>query len=416
MVLHFARQLAATVLGQDASDPGALQELEAAGVPVTAADCRSCADPCDEGHEDYAKRFDVDMESEMRGSVKPYRRQARTPHPLSLPSCPYSQAIFSALQILISTGKADWAHDIASESNSLASFLSDADDKPSRKKKPKAAPADSPEPTDAPDKPSGGAQAQRQERTRARNANRKTAEVAGVFAAPPAGRLSVLNGSHTSRADDPDAADTVLVLPDYVAVANVPRSAAGAAALWRHALDPAVPRAGTVLADAAQELRTWTLPYDCLIMLCSHKKRDARCHIASQAARNRFHARPRSCGLARRHGPRGPRKRRAAARRSRQRPTPRAGAAALEQLQALGAGAGAKKALVLKNSHIGGHKFAGNVIIYFPQGLSVWYGRVTPHEVASIVQHTIIEGKVLAPLLRGGLNISRPGRTSLLDW
>ena len=50
MVLHLARKLAATVLGQDPSDPSALKELEDLGVPVSDADCRSCADPCNEGH------------------------------------------------------------------------------------------------------------------------------------------------------------------------------------------------------------------------------------------------------------------------------------------------------------------------------------------------------------------------------
>jgi (2Fe-2S) ferredoxin len=97
-----------------------------------------------------------------------------------------------------------------------------------------------------------------------------------------------------------------------------------------------------------------------------------------------------------------------------------------------------KRALILKTSHIGGHKYAGNCIvcvnqpiiawaelmnecfgrmqIYTPQGSSVWYGRVSPHEVESIVLNTIINGLVLPPLLRGGLNISRPGCKTLNDW
>ena len=94
-----------------------------------------------------------------------------------------------------------------------------------------------------------------------------------------------------------------------------------------------------------------------------------------------------------------------------------------------------RRALILMVSHIGGHKFAGNVIvrsvslvrlrvcrltqvlqIYKPQGVSVWYGRVTPHHCEAIVRDTIVGGKVLPPLLRGGLNLSRPGRESLNDW
>ena len=51
-----------------------------------------------------------------------------------------------------------------------------------------------------------------------------------------------------------------------------------------------------------------------------------------------------------------------------------------------------------------------------PRGASVWYGRVTPHEVDAIVKETIIGGRILTPLLRGGMNLSRPGRNNLNDW
>jgi Sucrase/ferredoxin-like len=93
-----------------------------------------------------------------------------------------------------------------------------------------------------------------------------------------------------------------------------------------------------------------------------------------------------------------------------------------------------KRVLILRTSHVGGHKYAGNCIvsvpdvreqlldaemisqIYTPQGSGVWYGRVSPHEVDSIVINTIIHGLVLPPLLRGGLNISRPKCKTLNDW
>jgi (2Fe-2S) ferredoxin len=97
-----------------------------------------------------------------------------------------------------------------------------------------------------------------------------------------------------------------------------------------------------------------------------------------------------------------------------------------------------KMALILKISHIGGHKYAGefegemclyirrlivfsgNVIIYTPQGQNsgtgIWYGRVSSHEVPAVVKHTIMEGKVLPEILRGGINMSREQGQSLLDW
>ena len=66
-------------------------------------------------------------------------------------------------------------------------------------------------------------------------------------------------------------------------------------------------------------------------------------------------------------------------------------------------------------SHIGGHAFAGNVIIYFPlrfkwagteetsplAGKGVWYGRVEPQHVDGIVEETLKRGTIIEELLRG---------------
>jgi len=109
--------------------------------------------------------------------------------------------------------------------------------------------------------------------------------------------------------------------------------------------------------------------------------------------------------------------------------------------QELQASMSSKRVLIVKVSHIGGHKYAGNVIvnqsfgsfrtfsnnstaisffgllqIYTPSGSGIWYGRVTPHDVDSIVSNTIIDGLVLPPLLRGGVNLTRPNCTTLNDW
>jgi len=75
-----------------------------------------------------------------------------------------------------------------------------------------------------------------------------------------------------------------------------------------------------------------------------------------------------------------------------------------------------KRVLILLNSHMGGHKFAGNMIIYTASGAGVWYGRVTSHNVEPIVQETIIGGKVLPELLRGGINLGCRKGGSILDW
>jgi len=67
-------------------------------------------------------------------------------------------------------------------------------------------------------------------------------------------------------------------------------------------------------------------------------------------------------------------------------------------------------------SHIGGHKFAGNVVLYIPPGFKtvdgkenplagtgIWYGRVEPKHVEGIVRETVLGGKVIEDLFRGGI-------------
>lgn len=62
-------------------------------------------------------------------------------------------------------------------------------------------------------------------------------------------------------------------------------------------------------------------------------------------------------------------------------------------------------------SHIGGHKYAGNVIVYLPPtlegnawaGSGIWYGRIGPDNVEDVVKKTIMEGKIIFDLLRGGI-------------
>ncbi len=67
-------------------------------------------------------------------------------------------------------------------------------------------------------------------------------------------------------------------------------------------------------------------------------------------------------------------------------------------------------------SHVGGHKWAGNVIIYIPPtfeclpsgphplaGSGIWYGRVEPRHVEGIVEQTLLRGKVIQDHFRGGI-------------
>lgn len=66
---------------------------------------------------------------------------------------------------------------------------------------------------------------------------------------------------------------------------------------------------------------------------------------------------------------------------------------------------------VAQISHIGGHKYAGNVIIYLPpslegnalRGSGIWYGRVGPENVEGVVEETVMRGRVVLEFLRGGI-------------
>lgn len=71
-------------------------------------------------------------------------------------------------------------------------------------------------------------------------------------------------------------------------------------------------------------------------------------------------------------------------------------------------------------SHIGGHKFAGNIIIYIPPGKKLadgsahpfaghglWYGRVEPKHVEGLIEETIVKGNIVADMFRGGIDPQR---------
>ena len=72
-------------------------------------------------------------------------------------------------------------------------------------------------------------------------------------------------------------------------------------------------------------------------------------------------------------------------------------------------------AVVGQITHIGGHKFAGNAILYIPPsfghqlaGRSIWYGRVEPRHVEGIIRETITGGRVIEELYRGSMAGAEP--------
>ena len=138
---------------------------------------------------------------------------------------------------------------------------------------------------------------------------------------------------------------------------------------------------------------------DVLVLICGHGGRDVRCGIMGPVLRDQFETCLPDNGLQVLQGPVE---------------ISQGGDSAA--LPSVGNEEAAATARVASISHIGGHKFAGNVIIYIPPGMKtpeglkhalegcgIWYGRVDPTHVEGIVRETILGGRVIEDLFRGGI-------------
>lgn len=141
---------------------------------------------------------------------------------------------------------------------------------------------------------------------------------------------------------------------------------------------------------------------DIMVLICGHGSRDMRCGVMGPVLRDEFEAQ-----------------------------LPRQGVEVLRGPVKIDLGDDARAitgtierpaltARVGLISHIGGHKFAGNVIIYLPPtmktadgtshplaGHGIWYGRVEPKHVQGIIHETIVKGAVIADMFRGGITQDR---------
>ena len=79
-MLASLRSVKAAVFGHNTDMQVTAALLKDGHVPISDEPCRGCADPCEDGHDDYLAKFDVDMETQMLGSVKAYARLVRA-HP-----------------------------------------------------------------------------------------------------------------------------------------------------------------------------------------------------------------------------------------------------------------------------------------------------------------------------------------------
>jgi len=325
----------------------------------------------------------------MLGTVKPYIRQ-----------------------IVISTGKTDWEREVTDVDGSLAASIS------------------------------GLFESYKSSSAKPANTTAKKLEhtVPGVFTQQQGTRLSILNGSHTTISEHHER-ETVLIFPEYRVVFGVENTPKTAELLYEKAVSPSTTYIPTIPEESeAGELPFGIvpIPYSCVILLCSHKRRDNRCHVAAPVLEHEFtHAlqqrewkvdtnldhdhlhdvlpsqKPSAEAAPQINGDsegEGEEEEDSDGVPKSKGPAPFPGNISPRKLWDL------KRALIIKTSHVGQHKFAGNVIIYTPAGQGIWYSRVTAHEVDGIVEQTIVQGKIVPSLFRGGMNVSRPGCLSLHDW
>lgn len=141
---------------------------------------------------------------------------------------------------------------------------------------------------------------------------------------------------------------------------------------------------------------------DIMVLICGHGSRDMRCGVMGPVLRDEFEAQLPRQGVEVLRGPV----------RIDTEDDARAITGTIERP--------ALTARVGLISHIGGHKFAGNVIIYLPPtmkaadgtshplaGHGIWYGRVEPKHVQGVIHETIVKGAVIADMFRGGITQDR---------
>jgi (2Fe-2S) ferredoxin len=183
---------------------------------------------------------------------------------------------------------------------------------------------------------------------------------------------------HDGKEVEANQPTTVLILPSFTFVDSV--SQADVPNLVHQFIDtPADEKNGTDQVCKEGGMTTRPCELDYVILLCSHRRRDARCGITAPLIKRELERHLRPLGLDRDADDSRP------------------------------GGVG-----VFFVSHVGGHKFSANVLIYRKKDQQmIWLARVRPEHCEGIVKYTILRGKVVHPetQLRGGFDQIR-GLTS----
>ncbi|KAF1813970.1 Sucraseferredoxin-like protein, partial [Eremomyces bilateralis CBS 781.70] len=291
-----------------------------------AIDGEDCEHDCENCSVSLPAKFKINEDMELYGNLKPWNRH-----------------------ILVATGKSDWKHDVADETDSIMQAIAKSDEKV----------------TD--------------------------------------GRL-IVSASNMPASLSNDTT-TVLLLPSFTIIDNVVPSNTSTL-ISQHintALTNSTPlttkretpspspapelqktlsKQESLSSQPSSEKAPHLLPRPCphkyIILLCSHRTRDARCGQSAPLLYKEFARHLRTHGLFR----------------------------DIDDERPGGAG-------VYFVSHFGGHKFAANVVIYRRgeaegDGATqcIWLGRVRPEDCENIVRYSVLKGKVVKPerQLRGGFD------------
>ncbi|KAG5960071.1 hypothetical protein E4U57_000305 [Claviceps arundinis] len=157
---------------------------------------------------------------------------------------------------------------------------------------------------------------------------------------------------------------------------------------------------------------------DVMVLICGHGGRDARCGTFGPLLRDEFETKLAQAGIKVARGAVEVHYEKKVAPWEKTKETKEV--SWWEKLKQEGMGREKKTARVGLISHIGGHSFAGNVIIYIPPdyegpggekhelaGCGIWYGRVEPKHVEGLIEETIVKGVVVKDLCRGILDSKR---------
>ncbi|KAH7045104.1 Sucrase/ferredoxin-like-domain-containing protein [Linnemannia elongata] len=308
---------------------------------VGLSDCSACPNPCDDDdHPHYPSYLKINQTMPLLHSVKPYERH-----------------------VLISTGKEDWEGHIDSDKSSLAFYLQNAIDKGQQRLRDsdngqsvyRIVLTNSSRMADTWDGPGWQVIVLPDQIVVNNVTPEQCDDFFEAFLEPPfegtwgqsAAAGTVTQGQETTTASQDDTGSNT----------NTGSSASTGVERGHLPLSREV-KAGKMTFTAHR----WQAK--AAIMICSHKKRDKRCGITAAILKKEFTRILRSKDL-------------------------------------LGDAEGDVEIWLV--SHIGGHKFAGNVIVH-RGGVSVWYGRVEPCHSQAIVDTTVERGEIIRELYRGGAN------------